>query len=72
MDSTLRADTLTSEALSAVSWASIAAGAVSAAALTWRSWLLERGLAFPQFPRGAIPAFQRPRSKLLPVSIWSS
>ena len=34
MDSTLRADTLTSEALSAVSWASIAAGAVSAAALT--------------------------------------
>jgi len=34
VDSTLRADTLTSEALSAVSWASIAAGAVSAAALT--------------------------------------
>src|SRR3954451_19156182 len=44
MDTTLRTDSFSSEALSAVSWASIAAGAVSAAALTLALLALGSGL----------------------------
>src|SRR5436190_15337275 len=44
MDTTLRTDSFSSEALSAVSWASIAAGAVSAAALALALLALGSGL----------------------------
>jgi hypothetical protein len=44
VDTTVRADTFTAEALSAVSWASIAAGAVSAAALALALLALGAGL----------------------------